>query len=152
MKYLSIILSGLFLFGCRGKLPKTNYVYYNNPDDAKRIVAKNVKLPSEILELNFIEYNITLNNTRVPGPCDYKSYLRIKVPIDDVEKWISSLSPPYSNSTTYAVPLTKQEWWIPESDFKSKTLYETAKYFNCFNGWLCVDKINGYIYAYTFTR
>lgn len=68
-----------------------------------------------------------------------------------MEKWVANLEPPHNNTRHYASPWTDQDWWLSEEEFKDKKLYETKQYFNRYNGWLCLDKSNGYIYVFTFT-
>jgi len=141
----------LILVGCGDDSPRVKSVTFDKVESIHKIFHKNEKLPSEILEFNFVQENI-VSSGRVPDPTDYTSYLRIKVEMANVEKWVSNLKPPFNNTTKYSSPHTPQAWWLPETEFKNLTLYETKKYFNRYNGWLCIDKLNGYIYAYTFTQ
>ena len=149
-KFLNLLIV-LVLVGCGDEAPKVNSVTLNKVESIHKVFNKNQKLPSEILEFNFVQYNI-ISSSRFPGPTDYTSYLRIKVEIANIEKWVSNLKSPFNNSTKYSSPHSPQTWWLPEAKFKGLTLYETKKYFNRYNGWLCIDKLNGYIYAYTFTQ
>ena len=152
MRYKIILLciSAFIISACGGESEETNSVSYNKIESIKNIISNDVELPSPILDLKFIEYSKGIPS-RVPGPTDYEFFLRIKVAKSDLAKWSNNLKPPYNNTNTFASPQTPQDWWISKTIFQNMKLYETKTYFNRFNGWLCIDKSNGYIYAYTFT-
>jgi len=117
------------LVGCGDDSTKVKSVTFNNVESIHKVFHKNEKLPSEILEFDFVQYN-SVSSSRVPCPTDYTSYLRIKVEIENVEKWIGNLKSPFNNTTKYSSPHSPQTWWLPEAQFKDLTLYETKKYFN----------------------
>ena len=99
MKYILLnLLITFVLVGCGDDSPKMNTVTFNKVESIHKIFNKKQKLPSEILEFNFVQYNI-ISSSRLPGPADYTSYLRIKVKIADIEKWVSNLKSPFNNTT-----------------------------------------------------
>lgn len=148
-RFLTIFLV-LGLVACGEQTPKPLSVSYDKVEDATKVFPPTVKLPTQILDLKFVEYKIG-SSERVPGPSDYYSYIRIQVKPEYVKNWVKNLKEPYNNTTTYSAPNIKQNWWLSQGDFERCELYETYTLFNRYNGWLCVDEKSGYIYAYTFT-
>jgi hypothetical protein len=117
-------------------------------DTILRIIQRNAKVPSKILETDFAEYK---KGDGPFGPSDFFFYARIKVAKEDFPQWTKGLKKPYNDSTTYSIPPQKEKWWISEKDFKKLELYETKKYFGRFNGWIGFDESTGYLYVHTFT-
>ena len=117
-------------------------------DAINRIIQRNAKVPSKILEADFVENK---KGDGFLGPSDFFFYARIKVAKEDLLEWTKGLKKPYNNSTSYSAPPQKEKWWISEKDFKKLKLYETKKYFGRFNGWIGFDESTGYLYVHTFT-
>jgi len=108
-------------------------------------ISRNSEVPSEILDAEFVNY------VRNDWFNEYEFYLRITVSPDQIDNWLVNLQEPYNNCTTYSEPDEQVHWWISENAFQSKQLYDTKHIFNRYNGWICVDTEQGYIYVYYFT-
>ncbi|PCJ31354.1 MAG: hypothetical protein COA90_06265 [Gammaproteobacteria bacterium] len=148
IKLLLLLVSILF-YGCSestNDLPRT-------PEEKlqviKRLIERNINLPSEIISVNYIEE--VQGQGGDLGPTDFKFYLRIEVKPNVIKHWCKGLNRPYNNSTRYSEPKSSQSWWLKESSFSNTMLYETKSYFNSYNGWIYLDKKQGFIYVYTFT-
>ncbi len=108
-------------------------------------ISRYSEVPSEILEAEFVNYvtNDWFN--------EYKFYLRITVSPEEIDNWLVDLQEPFNNCIKYSEPDEHFDWWISEETFESKRLYETKHIFDRYNGWICVDREQGYIYVYYFT-
>lgn len=114
----------------------------------EKIISRNGKIPSRILEAHLIEFQY--GDGRL-GPSDFTLYLRIKTNKYETNKWISGLEKPFNNSGVYSKPNTNETWWISETNFLNLEKYETKTLFGRVNGRMCIDEELGFIYVYTYT-
>ena len=115
----------------------------------KQLVAQQSKLPSDIVDANYIEFQ---QGDGKLGPSDFSFYLRITVKKGNTKKWVDGLAKPFNNSIEYSKIPDGQSWWLNKIEFTGLQLYETKTFFNRYNGWMCIDEKNGYVYVYTFTQ
>ena len=143
--YTLLILS---LFSCGQDILPTKKTKDEMITQAEKIITRNGKLPSKILDAQFVEFQQGDGHL---GPSDFQVYMRITVNKVDTKKWVSGLEKPFNNSSVYSTPNPKETWWITESNFLKLEKFETKTLFNRYNGWICVDEELGFIYVYTYT-
>jgi len=141
------LIIAMLLIACDQKQKMGEYNSIEKIEIIKKIIEKNAPIPSDILDVNYVEYR--RGDGRL-GPSDYFFFLRIEVRKEDVVKWLQDIDELPDESAGYTDTQTNNSWWIKKSRFQQLKKYETKTYFNNVNGWMCVDKEKGYVYVYTY--
>ena len=136
--------------GCSGPQDQTHELMGSTAEriaGVSRVIESNAVLPSDISDARLIEYQLGDGQL---GPSDYRSFIWINVPADQITKWKSILKTPPDGSSAYDAPPSKPKWWIRKNSFDQLTKYDCHALFDR-NGWIVIQD-DGNIFALTYTQ
>jgi hypothetical protein len=110
------------------------------------ILTKQQAFPSKIVDAHFREEQIGDNHL---GPADFKSFTRLKVAPQDMEKWQKLLTP--IDRPAYDQPLQRPPWWPNAQAFNSLQFYQPGGLTMGRAGWVGIARQTGEIYIFSFT-
>ena len=150
MVRLAILIVLATFGGCSGPQNQTHEVMGTISErvaGVTRVIESNAQLPSKILDARLIEQQFGDGQL---GPSDFRSFVWIKVPADQVVKWRSALKTPPEDTPVYDLPPSNADWWIDINLFAKLTKYDSHSLFSR-NGWVVIQD-DGNIFALTYTH
>lgn len=114
-----------------------------------KIISGNTRMPSELLDANFIQ---DVTGAGGIGPPDVKSFGKLAVAPADLPAWKAILAPleAYNLPAAYAAPKEACPWWLSAAEFSKLEMYSPKSLTGRVNGWVGVAP-DGRIFMYSFS-
>ncbi len=120
-------------------------------DEVTALLKRSIQIPTKIIEAHYVELRVgDPSNGFDIGPVDYVSYLYVKVPAKDIDKWTSIFTPLHL-PPGYTRPDCKCEWWVGQKEFPTLEFFAPNGLSSRIHGWIGVSRNEGKIYLYDYT-
>lgn len=108
-------------------------------------------LPSPMEDAHFAEFRMGDDDTALTiGPRDYETYLYVKLPVGQIDAWLSIFSR-LDGPPLYTAPMTAYPPWMSPSDFSSLEFFDADALLPGRHGWIAVSRQHGEFFLFTRT-